>query len=276
MKEKESDDEDYKYGRDYYDPDFKEMYEIVQNGADYYLKQKIESPNFIIDRVDINFNTKFHAGNVADYDYAQQKIIFKNDGKYCVVTGFLMAKLNDYHEYSWASFLGNTCVYDGANGEEIMTGTHRLHTHGSNGDLQTGIYHDIYAKNILFINVKNGVATQTNEEPKIINYNIKYNTPVGRKQNDVDEYFSSGRISDFRIKITNDNKMHIPSSNGFHDSVNLSTTPQPIKYKFDKNTLKIPLLSNYQYRHDWVLFAGSYDDYAMAVLTNVKVMKIGN
>lgn len=34
------------------------MYEITENGADYYLKQKIESPNFIIDRVDINFNTK--------------------------------------------------------------------------------------------------------------------------------------------------------------------------------------------------------------------------
>lgn len=94
-----------------------------------------------------------------------------------------MAKLNDYHEYSWDAFLGNTCVYDGANGEEIMTGTHYLHTSGSHGGIYKLEYIMIFMQKIfLFINVKNGVATQTNEEPKIINYNIKYNTPVGENK----------------------------------------------------------------------------------------------
>lgn len=115
-----------------------------------------------------------------------------------------------------------------------------------------------------------------NESPKVLDYNIKYNFVKLTTENN-QTYFKSGELKDLKIKISNDNKMYVNSSNySFHNRENLSSTPKYIDYKIKGNTLKIPLLSKYQHRYDWVLFAGGYYDWAMAVLTNVKIMKIGN
>lgn len=143
------------------------MYEIGKNGKEYYFKQKIESQNFVIDTINIDFNDSFRANSVSEYDFAHQNVIFKNDGKYCVVAGFLMAKLNTYESYRWDSITGRTTVYNDLNtGEEVLTSSKYLSFDGSFGDLETGMYSEIYCKNVIFIEVKTGILQWLTNHPK--------------------------------------------------------------------------------------------------------------